>query len=83
MSSYHHRYSQPSTQSQAQVLETEFPLMGLPPITNPGCKTNNFGASHDSACWSAMVTKSVSLVLVAMSCDYILIALVGLRRQNR
>ena len=49
MSSYHHRYSQPSTQSQAQVLETEFPLMGLPPITNPGSQRISRTSSRDRA----------------------------------
>ena len=47
MSSYHHRYSQPSSQSQAQVLETEFPLMGLPPITNPGAQRISRSSSRD------------------------------------
>ena len=49
MASYHHRYSQPSTQSQAQVLETEFPLMGLPPITNPGSQRISRTSSRDRA----------------------------------
>ena len=48
-SSYHHRYSQPSSQSQAQVLETEFPLMGLPPITNPGAQRISRSSSRDRA----------------------------------
>lgn len=49
MSSYNHRYSQPSSQSQAQVLETEFPLMGLPPITNPGSQRISRTSSRDRA----------------------------------
>ena len=49
MSSYHHRYSQPSSQRQAQVLETEFPLMGLPPITNPGSQRISRTSSRDRA----------------------------------
>ena len=49
MSSYHHRYSQPSSQIQDQVLETEFPLMGLPPITNPGSQRISRTSSRDRA----------------------------------